>query len=346
MEFIERLEVGDYGAEERWLVRVDGASEPHVAWFFYDDELEWLAETNDATRPYVGPIHPRISTIFGSAWHGQRLVFEVEDDRGPMLATAARELADPVERERWVIAQVIGIADGLATLRGRDPAFVHRQLEAYRIFVDVQGHAKLRAPIAYVAHGERPNRVGAGVIRGTPYFMSPEQARGTRVTAASDVFSLATNLYLALSGHRPFEGESFIEVLAAILQNPPPPLATHAPGLAGVLERAFAKDPAARIPDPGTFAGELWQCAPDAMEYDAVISDKLVAWRASAPSEPATGGAFAGRKCRMKWEQLAPTQHADIRHCAGCHQDVVRVRSIAAVVPLLGQHCVAYTGGD
>ena len=165
MEFLERLEAVGFGDEERWLVRAPGAAAPHVAWFFFDHDVDWLARTNSATRPFHGPIHPRISTIFGSGWHEQRLVFEVDDDRGPSLATAAQQLADPVERERWVIAQLIGIADGLAMLRGRVPDFVHRQLEPQRIFVDEQGHGKLRAPIAYALQGERPNRVGAGVIQ-------------------------------------------------------------------------------------------------------------------------------------------------------------------------------------
>ena len=344
MEFLERLEVD--GEQERWLVHVDGANEPHVAWFFYDDEREWLVRTHDATRPFHGPIHPRVSTIFESAWHGRRLVFEIDDDRGPTLATAARQLTDPVERERWVIAQIIGIADGLATLRHRDRSFIHRQLEPQRLFVDLQGHAKLRAPIAHVLHGPRSGRMGAGVIRGTAGYMSPEQARGNPTTLASDVFSLASNLYFALSGRRPFEHENMMAELTAIFGEPPAPLEIHTPGLARVLERAFAKEPAARTPDPGTFAGELWQCVPDATDYDAVVSDQIVAWRASAPSESARAPMFEGAKCRMRWEQLAPTKTADVRHCTGCKQDVVHVRSIAEIVPLHGRRCVSYPGGD
>jgi len=343
VEFVERLEANH--AEERWLVRGDGAEVPHVAWFFADDDRDMLAQTESATRPYHGTIHPRVSTILGTGWHGERLVVEVDDDRGPTLAAAARQLTDPVERERWVIAQFIALADGLAALRGRARDFVHRQLEPHKMFVDVQGHAMLRAPIAYAVQGPRPHRTGVGVIRGTPGFMSPEQARGVKPRPASDVFALASNLYFVLTGRRPFANDSMMDELTAIIQEPAPALQLHTPGVAAILARAFAKDPAARIPDPGSLAGELWQCVPDAAEYDAVISDRIVAWRAEAPSGPPTEQMFDA-KCRMRWEQLAPTTHADVRHCAGCHQDVVRVRSIAAIVPLHGRSCVAYTGGS
>ena len=197
---------------------------PHVAWFLHDEDRAWLERTERATRDWQGPIHPRVTQILSTGWHGEHVVVEIEDDRGPRLATAAQQLTDPVERERWVVAQFIAIGDGLATLRRRDPAYVHRRLEPDRLYVDVQGHARLRAPIPFVS------------------YMSPEQVRGQEVTAASDVFALASNLYFALSGKRPFATESEFDTLTAILDQPPHPLETPAPGLARVLERAFAKD--------------------------------------------------------------------------------------------------------
>ena len=345
MEFLERLEADNEA--ERWLVQTDG--DPHVAWFLNADDPVWLERTEAATREWIGPIHPRVTTIRSTGWHGERVVFEIDDDRGPLLKTAARELADPLERERWVIAQIIAIADGLATLRDRERIrerdYVHRQLEPERMYVDIAGRARLRAPIPFVLQGPRPMRTGAGVIKGTPAYLSPEQAQGRVPTAASDVFSLASNLYLVLAGKRPFAREGMMEELVAILNEPPTPFATHAPGLQRVLDRAFAKNPAQRYPDPGTFAGELWQCVPDASDYDEVVSDRIVAWRANAPSERSRQEMFGGAKCRMSWSQLEPRTE-DIRHCTSCKQDVVRVRSIAAIVPLLGQHCVSYTGGD
>ena len=341
MEFLERLEAFGEG-EERWLVQSNG--EPHVVWFMSSYDRSRLEDVEAATRPWIGTIHPRVTTLRSIRWHDERLVFETDDDRGPLVETAAGELVDPIERERWVIAQFIAIADGLATLRSRDKSYVHRQLEPERMYIDIAGRARLRAPIAQLLQGPRPGHMGAAVVMGQPGYMSPEQAAGREVTAASDVFALATNLYEALTGELPFRRDSFMAVLQAILMDPTPPITTHAPGLARVLERAFAKDVKDRYPDPGTFAGELWKCVPDATDYDEVVSDRIVAWRANAPSEPSRQEMF-GTKCRMKWDALEPRTQ-DIRHCTSCKQDVVRVRSIAAIVPLLGQRCVSYTGGD
>lgn len=340
MEFLERLAAGD--GEQRWLVQATGA--PHVAWMFYSDDRDYLARMAAATERYHGPIHPRVGAIRHSRVLHDYAMFEVDDDRGPTLAAAAQLLEDPGERERWLVAQIIGIADGLATLRGRDTAFVHRQLEPRKLFVDVQGHAKLRAPIAYVAQGQRTSRMGAGVVLGTPGFMSPEQAGGVPSTVASDVFALASNLYFAMSGRRPFEHESMIDELGAIVNGEPVPIAWQAPGLERVLARAFAKDPAGRIPDPGTFAGELWQCIPDATDYDAVISDKLVAWFSDLGDEPPYTPMF-GQPCKKRWTNLRATPDATIRFCTECAENVVQVRSISAIVPL-GGGCVAYTGGE
>lgn len=344
MEFLERLEGS--GNEERWLVQV-GDGLPHVAWFLHDDDREWLRQTERESHAWRGAIHPRVTQILSIGWHGDRVVFEIEDDRGPLLATAAQQLTDPNERERWVISQFIALGDGLATLRRRDAAFAHRQLEPEKMYVDVQGHARLRAPIPHVLQGPRPMRMGAGIVKGRSSFMAPEQARGSRGTVASDVFALASNLYFALSGRTPFDNNGNVMAeLMAIISDPPAPLVLQTPGLSRVLDRAFAKAVDARTPDPGTFAGELWQCVPDATDYDEVLSDRIVTWRANAASEPSRRLLLEGPTCRMKWEHLAPTTADDVRHCASCKQDVVRIRSIAAVVPLLGQHCVSYTGGD
>ena len=341
MQFLERLESD--GAGERWLVQ-RGTDVPHVAWFLEHDAAQ-LREIAEKTRPLIGPIHPRVTAIRATSWHDNRLVIECEDDRGPLLATAARVLAEPALRERWVIAQMIAICDGLATLRGRDRKFVHRQLEPERIYIDIAGRARLRAPIPTVLAGPRPGHMGAGVVRGHPGYLSPEQARGGVPTPATDVFAIAVNLYEALSGKRPFAREGAMDELMAIINEEPPPITMYAFGLADIFRRAFAKDPRERTPDPGTFAGELWQCVPDAVDYDEVVSDRIVEWRATAASEPSQQPVFAGPKCRMQWEQLEPRSEG-VRHCTSCGQDVVRVGSIAAVLPLFGQHCVSYKGGD
>jgi hypothetical protein len=343
LEFIERL--SQDVEEERWLVRAPGHAAPRVAWMFFYEDRERLEMTASESEPWLGPVHPRISQIFELSWRGGALAFVIDDDRGPPFAKAAAQLTDPLERERWSVAQVIAIAGGLAAMGQRDRRFVHRRLEPDKIFVDAAGHARLRAPIATVAQGPRPSYVGRIKSIGPLEWLSPEQCRGRVLTAASDVFSLAGNLFVALTGRSPFRRDGEFETLQAIIEEAPPPLTTHAPGLAAVIARAFEKDPARRYPDPAAFAGELLRCVPDAADHDECVSDRIAAWwptaaRATPPQPPPR------ERCRMAWEQLAPTDSDDVRHCASCQQDVVRVTSLAAVVSLGGRRCVSYSGGE
>lgn len=101
-----------------------------------------------------------------------------------------------------------------------------------------------------------------GLIRGTPPYMSPEQARAAAdLDARTDVYSLACVLYEMLAGHPPFGGRTPHAVLRRHLQDPPPPL--HAvradvhPALEHAILRALAKDPAERPATARAFAVEM-----------------------------------------------------------------------------------------
>jgi serine/threonine protein kinase/Tfp pilus assembly protein PilF len=85
-----------------------------------------------------------------------------------------------------------------------------------------------------------------GVILGTISYMSPEQARGLKVDARTDIFSLGIVLYEMVAGRPPFEGPTTGDMMVAILDRNPPPLARFAPGIPDELEwiilKALAKD--------------------------------------------------------------------------------------------------------
>jgi eukaryotic-like serine/threonine-protein kinase len=80
-----------------------------------------------------------------------------------------------------------------------------------------------------------------GMVMGTVSYMSPEQARGLKVDHRTDVFSLGVMLYEMVAGRRPFEGATTSDVIAAILQNEPPPLTAYRPDTPRELQRIVSK---------------------------------------------------------------------------------------------------------
>lgn len=345
MDFVERLPGDDHDVQ-RWLVRTRPDAPLSVAWIVADSDAAWMRAMEGDGETWIGFDHPRVVRVRGKQWlKAQTLAFLSDDDRGPAFADAACVLADaPDDRERWAVAQMITVADALGAMARHAPPFVHGQIAPGRMFVDHTGRARLRAPIG-LQRAARPARTGQGRMTGTASFLSPEQCRGLPLTPASDVFSLASNLALALTGAPPF-GEitdNPIDLIRAILQEPAAPIPTRAAGLDRVLARAFAKTPADRYPDPAAFGAALYDCVPDAGDYDAVISDRISAWWPTAPQASGPSGALTGMRCRMAWEQLESTGNSAVRHCKSCNQSVVRVTSFAdAVVPLAGNTCFSY----
>jgi DNA-binding response OmpR family regulator len=87
------------------------------------------------------------------------------------------------------------------------------------------------------------NSTRTGMLRGSPYFMSPEQAQGLPVDGRSDLYSLGVMLYEMLTGRKPFHGETAMEILQAHVAEPPPPLPPELAGFQPLLDRLLAKRP-------------------------------------------------------------------------------------------------------
>jgi eukaryotic-like serine/threonine-protein kinase len=80
-----------------------------------------------------------------------------------------------------------------------------------------------------------------GVVMGTPRYMSPEQARGEKVDARTDIFSMGVTLYEMVTGRNPFEGETVSDVIAAIQRSEPSLLTEVQPELPSELQRIVSK---------------------------------------------------------------------------------------------------------
>ena len=105
-----------------------------------------------------------------------------------------------------------------------------------------------------------------GSIMGTAQYLSPEQAQGHPVTAASDVYSIGIMLYEMLTGRLPFEGDSAVSIALKHLSEEPPPMSQGGlqiePNLEQVVMGALVKDPAGRWQTAKDFSDALEACRP------------------------------------------------------------------------------------
>jgi eukaryotic-like serine/threonine-protein kinase len=158
------------------------------------------------------------------------------------------------------------IAAALAA--AHEAGIVHRDIKPENVMVRPDGLVKvLDFGLAKLSRSnsdpyQTANRLSGaetrpGVVLGTVNYMSPEQARGERVDARSDIFALGVVLYELAAGRRPFTGPTYNHVLVAIQEQAPPPLPPAAAALQPVVDRMLAKLPAERYQTAAALRDEL-----------------------------------------------------------------------------------------
>jgi eukaryotic-like serine/threonine-protein kinase len=182
----------------------------------------------------------------------------------PLSAWIAKRKTITTQQAVGVLTQA---AEALAA--AHDAGLVHRDVKPANMMITPAGTLKL-TDFGIATPSGNPAAENGEVV-GTALYMSPEQAVGAAPTPRSDVYSLAVVGYELLAGHPPFDGPPAAVALAHV-RNAPPPLPTQIPaGLADVIHRALAKNPASRPADGHGFAAALRQL-PDVTTAAGVIS--------------------------------------------------------------------------
>ena len=214
--------------------------------------------------------HPSVVSIYDYGFHDGREFIAMEYFPCGDLKMRLRQPITIVESIEY--AQRISKALHVVHSAG----LLHRDLKPPNVMLRADGSVVLidfgLAKQLDVAH---LNTV-VGMLRGSPYYMSPEQAQGLPLDARSDLYSVGVILYEMLTGRKPYTGATAVEVMQQHVRGPRPALPPECAALEPVLDRLMARERENRIADALAAEAELGSAIamlrPAAAQLDAVVS--------------------------------------------------------------------------
>lgn len=186
-------------------------------------------------------VHPNIVTVYEVSKEGDRhyLVMEFLDGDTLRKELEREGFLQPVE----AIELIIEVLQGLKFAHSN--GVVHRDVKPENIQILENESIKL-TDFGIARLTFEPNLTMDGQVFGTPSYMSPEQINGKDVDPRSDIFSVGVVLFEAVSGQKPFQGDSVISITHAILNNTPQQPAQASWELWSIISKAIEKAPSMR----------------------------------------------------------------------------------------------------
>jgi eukaryotic-like serine/threonine-protein kinase len=231
----------------------------------------------DEARIGLGLAHPNLCTTYDTqiADAGD-LVIVMKYYGGPTLKRRLQRGPLPIEEAIALAAQ---IADGLAYLHRRGIA--HGDIKPSNVIVTGGKATVVDFGLASMRQSGRRSAWQSARVLGTAPYMAPEQTRGHRADARTDMWALGVVLYEMLAGRTPFSG-SYAEAIAyAIRHDTPPPLSRLRIGVPAALERVvqklLEKNPNRRSISAAAVAFELRALTTDNMSIHSPCSDSEAA---------------------------------------------------------------------
>jgi len=175
---------------------------------------------------------------------------------------------------RKVMDYVADIADALHY--AHEKGIVHRDIKPANVMLLTNGTIKITD--FGIARITATSQTQAGVVKGTPFYMSPEQFSGAKVDGRSDIFSLGVMLFQLLTGTLPFTGKTPVELLQKVMKEPHPDPRQFNPKIVAplvkIMDKALEKDRDKRYQDAAHMASHL-------RVLGKRIDEAIAKWRAS-----------------------------------------------------------------
>lgn len=278
-ELVRRLAVGGMG--ELYLGRLSGAAD-WQKWVAVKTILPHLAQDPAHVRRFLDEGKIAVSLSHGNivsvldlieesgrlhlvmeyvdGWDLRRLMAQLRQDGTPLPPSVALFVLHEAARG-------LGYVHTRTDASGRPLCIVHRDVSPSNILLSRDGQVKVTDFGIAVARA-RLDQTLTGELRGKFAYMSPEQARGETVTAASDTWSLAVIAAEMFSGKRMWQGQAEVAILSAVQAGKTPPIRQLAPqlpaGVTNILELALAADAQTRPAPITAFLSNLRQAAGEA----------------------------------------------------------------------------------
>ena len=251
--------------------------------------------------------HPNLVSVFDTATDDEGVLIVMEFVDGEPLSRMLRR--GPLRPEE-VARMVRDLGDALDHAHAQ--GVVHRDVKPGNVLIRGDGVTKLAdLGIATASDGTKITR--SGTVLGTASYMAPEQLDGRGAGPPADVYALAAIAFEALSGKRPREGRTPLEIAHRIATEGAPDLLdawTGAPKAAAqVLKRGMAQDPEDRPASAGEFARELATALQDGPEDKTAKTRRL----GRRPKAAVAGAAAARSRAAAAAD---PEPHAAARHAA------------------------------
>ena len=237
--------------------------------------------------------HPNIVPIHEVGVHEGQNYFTMKLVEGGTLSSRLKEYQADRRRAVELMVKVCR-----AVHHAHRQAILHRDIKPGNILVDGLGEPHV-TDFGLARHMEADlDLTVTGTVMGTPHYMSPEQARGEsrRLTVATDVYSLGAVIFELMAGCRPFAGNTMVDLLQRVTNDPPPRLRSVWPDsdrdMETIVARCLEKAPNARYGSAAALADDLvhWLRGEPIVARPVSAVERLWKWARRKPALAAAAG--------------------------------------------------------